>query len=240
MIVRQAPSRRVFGRRRLLALFGSSTALLLVRRAQAQAGARALACVVTPTQTEGPYFVDQRLNRSDIRSDPADGSLRSGVPLLLTLRVAATSTSGCTPLAGAMVDIWHCDADGAYSGTADPHFDTRGSRFLRGYQLSDREGIVRFTTIYPGWYPGRAVHIHFKVRATDSARRPVEFTSQLYFDDAFTDRVHVRDPYARRGQRRTRNEGDGIYRDGGSRLTLAASETEHGCAASFEVALRAG
>jgi len=234
------PSNRVSGRRKFLALLGSSSALLLAQRVQAQAGGTALACVVTPAQTEGPYFVDQRLHRSDIRSDPADGSVRPGISLLLTLRIAAASASGCAPLAGAMVDIWHCDADGAYSGTSDRHFDTRGSRFLRGYQLSDREGMVRFTTIYPGWYPGRAVHIHFKVRAKDSAGRPVAFTSQLYFDDAFTDRVHVREPYARRGQRRTRNEGDGIYRDGGRRLMLAPGETEQGCVASFEVALRAG
>ena len=238
MTVRHLPVHRVFNRRALLALFGSSAALLLAGRARAQAGDRPVGCVVTPAQTEGPYFVDERLNRSDIRSDPADGSLRPGIPLLLTLRIAAIKASGCTPLAGATVDIWHCDADGVYSDTADPHFNTRGSKFLRGYQLTDGLGIAGFTTIYPGWYPGRAVHIHFKVRAQGPTGKRVEFTSQLYFDDAFTDRVHARENYAKRGLRRTRNASDGIYRDGGSRLVLAATETERGCAASFDVALR--
>jgi len=238
MTDRHAPVHRSLSRRALLALFGSSAALLLARRARAQSGDRPPGCVVTPAQTEGPYFVDERLNRSDIRSDPADGSQRPGIPLLLTLRIAAIDAGGCAPLAGAMVDIWHCDADGAYSDVTDPHFSSQGRKFLRGYQLSDGEGLARFTTIYPGWYPGRAVHIHFKVRAQGPTGKRVEFTSQLYFDDAFTDRVHARENYAKRGLRRTRNASDGIYRDGGSRLMLAATETEGGCAARFDVALR--
>lgn len=220
-------------RRSLLALLGSSGTLLLVRRANAQA-----ACVLTPAQTEGPYFVDERLNRSDIRSDPADGSVRPGIPLDLTLRIAAMDGSRCAPLAGAIVDIWHCDAAGVYSDVSDRSFDSRGSKFLRGYQITVGDGIVRFTTIYPGWYPGRAVHIHFKVRAQASSGKRVEFTSQLYFDDAFTDRVHAREPYAQRGQRRLRNDGDGIFRRDGSQLMLSPVETGQGYAATFDVALR--
>ncbi len=108
-------------------------------------------CVLTPAQTDGPYFVDERLNRADIRADPADGSPRAGVPLTLTLRIAALDGTGCTPLSGAMVDIWHFDADGIYSDVVDGPSDTRGSKFLRGYQIADTEGAVRFTTIYPGW-----------------------------------------------------------------------------------------
>lgn len=235
MAIGHIPVACAFSRRRLLSLFATSAAVLLSRRALATG--RPPGCIVTPAQTEGPYFVDERLNRSDIRADPADGSLRPGIALSLTLRIAAISASGCTPLPGTTVDIWHCDADGVYSDTADPLFNTRGRRFLRGYQITDGDGVARFTTIYPGWYPGRAVHIHFKVRAQGPSGRCVEFTSQIDFDDAFTDRVHAREPYAKRGLRRTRNNADGIHRDGGSRLTLAPVETNAGLAANFDVAL---
>ncbi len=234
----RSPLLRLIDRRRLLALLGASAALLLARRAPAQTAGKPGQCVLTPAQTEGPYFVDERLNRSDIRSDPADGSLRPGLPLTLALRVAAVDGERCTPLPGAMVDIWHCDADGVYSDVADAGADARGRKFLRGYQLTDADGMARFATIYPGWYPGRAVHIHFKVRTQTAAGRRLEFTSQLYFDEAVTDRAYGREPYARRGPRRTRNEADGLYRRGGSQLLLSPVETEQGYAASFDVAVR--
>ncbi len=85
---------------------------------------------------------------------------------------------------GAIVDIWHCDAAGVYSDATDPGFNTVGKKFLRGYQVTDANGGVQFTTIYPGWYRGRTVHIHFKVRAKAKSGQSYEFTSQLYFDDA--------------------------------------------------------
>src|SRR5437867_5298885 len=108
-------------------------------------------CIVRPEQTEGPYFVDERLNRSDIRSDPSDGSVKEGVPLQLALRVHEIRGKKCLPLAGAMVDIWHCDARGVYSDVRERFFDTRRKKFLRGYQTTDADGAVRFQTIYPGW-----------------------------------------------------------------------------------------
>lgn len=221
------PARRLVLRRRLLALLGSLVALPVAR-------ARG-ACAATPAQTEGPYFVATDLERSDIRTDPADGRPRPGVPLELVLRIA--TADGCKPLAGALVDLWHCDADGAYSDVTDPHFSTRGRRFLRGWQRTGADGTARFTTIYPGWYPGRAVHIHFKVRARGASGRPLEFTSQLYFDDALNDRVHARPPYARSGPGRLKNDDDGIFRRGGDRLLLAPVETAEGYAARFEVVL---
>ncbi len=227
-------------RRRLLAAAGGAAALLASGTSRAQpvrADAPAPACVLTPAQTEGPYFVDERLQRSDIRVDPADGSTRPGALLALTLRVAAIGDSGCVPLAGAIVDIWHCDAKGVYSDANAMSFATRGSKFLRGYQVTDADGRVRFATIYPGAYPGRAVHIHFKVRANERSA-PREFTSQLYFDDALTDRVHARDPYAGAGERRTRNARDGLYRQGGQALQLALVETLEGYAATYEIGLR--
>ena len=229
-------------RRHLLAAAGGAAALFLSGASRTQAprvDAPAPACVLTPAQTEGPYFVDERLRRSDIRLDPGDGSLRPGALLALTLRVASVDGNGCVPLAGAIVDIWHCDAKGVYSDAHDMRLSTRGSKFLRGYQVTDGDGRVRFTTIYPGAYPGRAVHIHFKVRA-NARNAPREFTSQLYFDDALTDRVHARDPYAGAGERRTRNARDGLYRQGGPALQLALVETAEGYAATYDVGVRGG
>jgi protocatechuate 3,4-dioxygenase beta subunit len=174
---------------------------------------------VRPAQTVGPYFVDERLNRSDVRSDPADGSLRPGAPLELTLELSRIVNGVCTPFEGAVVDIWQCDAAGMYSDVTDRSFDTRGQKWLRGYQVSDAAGRVRFTTIYPGWYQGRTVHVHFKVR-TSLAANAGEFVSQLYFDDGYTDGVFAQAPYVGRPGRRTRNAGDGIFRGGGSQLLL--------------------
>lgn len=197
-------------------------------------------CIVTPAQTEGPFFVDDRLNRSDIRADPGDGTQRPGVPLTLTLRVSMITAAGCKPLQGALVDVWHCDATGVYSGTRDAPF----SRFLRGQQLTNSSGDTEFLTIYPGWYPGRAVHAHFKVRAKTATERLAEFTSQIYFDDAATARIMTLPPYAGRDERRRpRNEADGLYRSGGQQLMAALSGgrgNEHAASihASFHIALR--
>jgi protocatechuate 3,4-dioxygenase beta subunit len=224
-------------RREALALLGTGGVALLGGHAPPLfAVPPALACVASPEQTEGPYFVDERLNRADIRSDPVDGTMREGVPLTLSLLISSVGAGKCSPLAGATVDIWHCDAAGAYSDARDPGFNTLGKKFLRGYQLTDATGSARFTTIYPGWYDGRTVHLHFKVRGAIAAKR-YEFTSQLYFDDAFTDRVYARDPYARRGRRTVRNAGDGIFRGGGSRLMLPVVERDAGYAATFNVGL---
>jgi protocatechuate 3,4-dioxygenase beta subunit len=213
-------------------------AALVAGRALAQRddiAARAPACVLTPQQTEGPYFVDERLERVDIRSDPASGTMRAGAPLALLLRLSTIRGSRCEPLSGAIVDVWHCDAGGVYSDVDDPSLRTKGTAFLRGYQVSGANGQVRFMTIYPGAYRGRAVHIHFKVR-TNSGSGVREFTSQLYFDDVLTDRVHERPPYA--GLRRTRNADDGLFRAGGRALILDARHDGEGYAGAYDVGLR--
>ena len=194
--------------------------------------------MVRPEQTEGPYFVDERLHRSDIRSDPTDGTVTAGTLLALTLQVSRLGPEICQPLPDALVDIWHCDALGLYSDVRDPGFNTVGRKFLRGYQVTDARGEARFLTVYPGWYPGRTVHIHFKIRTAPVARRSFEFTSQLYFNDELTDVVHSALPYAARGQRRARNRHDGIFLRGGSQLILAPSATTDGYAATFAVGLQ--
>src|SRR6266571_4308482 len=193
-------------------------------------------CVVRPEQTEGPYFVDERLNRADIRMEPATGEVAPGAPLELVMTVSRVASGGsCIPVAGAQVDLWQCDASGVYSDVTDPGFETVGRKFLRGYQVTDANGSVRFTTIYPGWYPGRTVHIHFKVRTTPESPRGHEFTSQLYFDDSFTDRVFTREPYVDRGPRPVRNQRDGIFRRGGDQLMLDVKEKGDGYAAKFDL-----
>jgi len=186
---------------------------------------------------EAPYYVDEELLRSDIRSDPSDGTIRPGALLALTFNVSRAASNACSPLAGAIVDLWHCDALGVYSDVLDPSFNTSGKKFLRGYQVTGSDGVARFTTIYPGWYQGRAVHIHFKIRSAASAASPYEFTSQLFFDDLLTDQVHATEPYASKGQRTLRNSGDGIYTSGGSQLVLDVTGTADGYAATFNIAL---
>jgi protocatechuate 3,4-dioxygenase beta subunit len=170
-------------------------------------GSDATSCVLTAALTEGPYFIDERLERSDIRSDPETGILSPGVPLALSFNVMRVSRTSCTPLTGAYLDVWHCDAGGAYSGVGQD----RGEKFLRGYQITDADGAARFTTVYPGWYRGRAVHVHFKLRLFAGATRTYEFTSQFFFDEALTDQVHARSPYSARGHRNVVNSRDGIY-----------------------------
>jgi protocatechuate 3,4-dioxygenase beta subunit len=235
------PVGRVLTRREALAVLGATGALFFLGCSGSDAGTtdptQAGGCVVRPELTEGPYYVDEELNRSDIRSDPSDGLVRAGALLALTFNVSWASNSACEPLAGAIVDVWHCDAEGVYSDVADGGFNTVGKKFLRGYQVTDNDGVAQFTTIYPGWYRGRTVHIHFKVRSSSSSTSAYEFTSQLFFDDALTDQVYAAAPYSDKGERDTRNADDGIYRQGGSQLVLDVTETAQGYAAVFDIAL---
>jgi protocatechuate 3,4-dioxygenase beta subunit len=164
----------------------------------------------TPQQTEGPYFVDGMPNRSDIRSDPSDGSVQQGIPLHLIIHVYGLHENGsCAPLEGAKVDIWHANSQGIYSGIADQ--GTIGKKFLRGYQLTDNNGTAKFTTIYPGWYQGRAIHIHDKVRTFSGSEKTLEWTSQLYFDNSINEQVHKQPPYSKHGPPDMTNEQDSIY-----------------------------
>jgi len=251
---KRTPKIRYLSRREMLGLMGSTAAAITLagcggseRSGQPGAGettdastaaeTASTTCVVRPEQTEGPYYVDTGLDRSDIREE------REGVPLDLTFNVSRVDegdASACGPLAGAVVDVWHCDAAGEYSGVEDNaagDFDTRGETFLRGYQLTDENGTARFTTIYPGWYQGRAVHIHFTIRDSPESQQGYEFTSQLYFDDALTDEVQSQGPYAEKGQRDLRNREDGIYQGGGDELLLDLTENGEGYAATFDIAL---
>lgn len=197
-------------------------------------------CVVRPAQTAGPYFVDEKLNRSDIRSDPSDGSVRDGAPFELTFNVSQLTKGACAPVAGAVVDVWHCDAQGVYSDVRDINgfFDSKGKKFLRGYQLTDAAGRATFKTIYPGWYQGRTVHIHFTVRTNPTAALAHEFTSQIYFDEATNDKILSQPPYSSKGKRTMTNEQDGIFRENGRQLILAVQPSAGGYAGTFDIALQ--
>ena len=174
--------------------------------------------MLTPSTDEGPYFVDERLLRSDIRGDVPDGAPENGVPLTLALR-AVDAQGDCPPVEGAHVDVWHCNAYGVYSD--EPAEETMGRTFLRGCQVSDADGSVRFTTIFPGWYVGRAVHIHLKVRFLHDGHVTYDFTTQLFFDEVLIHEIHTsHPPYDARGKPQVGNADDYIYRVAGPELTV--------------------
>lgn len=227
---------RILSRREVLEILGAA-GVAAVAGPSVFAQTPVPGCVVVPAQTEGPYFVDGKLNRSDIRPDPTNGKVSDGLPLDLSMRVYSLG-SRCVPLTAAVVDLWQCDAMGLYSDVRDNNFDTRGQKFLRGHQITDSQGLVKFRTVYPGWYPGRAVHIHFKIRTNPAASRGTEFVSQLYFDDSVTDEVFARAPYSAHQGRRRLNVEDGIYRNGGKDLMLRVSRSGPGYAGTFDLALR--
>lgn len=175
-------------------------------------------CVLTPEQTEGPFYIEDSLVRSDVTEGKA------GAPL--ELRLTVQDAASCDPIRAATVEIWHCDALGEYSAG--------GESFLRGAQRSGGDGRVGFRTIYPGWYQGRTPHIHVKVHAGGQ----VVHTGQLYFDEAVTDRVYARTPYSSRGDRTTTNAQDGIYGDGGDRSTLALARDGQGYIGRLKLGVR--
>lgn len=176
------------------------------------ASAEAASCILTPEQTEGPYYIDDEPFRKNVTEG------RPGTPLVLVLRVVNAST--CAPIPNAVVEIWHADANGNYSG-----FNGQSnSTFMRGQQVTGTGGRARFRTVYPGWYTGRTTHIHVKVHAGGSTVH----TGQLYFDDTITDQVYAAQPYAARGTRDTDNASDGIYRNGGASSLLTLTPRTNG------------
>ena len=200
-------------------------------------------CILDPNVTKGPYWVDVALNRSDIRSDSngvASPNPRPGLPLVLRFLVSAYDGGTCTPLSGAQVDIWHCDATGMYSEVAGQ--GTTGQNFLRGYQVTDASGAATFTTIYPGWYTGRTVHIHVKVRLFDgSSNTTTEATTQIFFDDAVTDSVYATAaPYNTRGARDVRNAADNIYDDQTQLLLTLDGDAVAGFTGIANIAIQVG
>ncbi|WP_460524712.1 intradiol ring-cleavage dioxygenase [Flindersiella endophytica] len=180
--------------------------------------ADASTCTLTEETTQGPYYFDADKVRSDIRED------REGTRLDLAIKVQDSET--CKALANAVVEIWHCDAAGLYSGAEAMSSGSGGpgqgggqsggdlepqddKRYLRGAQVTNADGIVRFTTIWPGWYRGRTVHIHAMVHFS----RERVLTTQLMFDEKLNSKVFAAEPYSGHTGRDTFNDGDSIYDD---------------------------
>ncbi len=207
----------------------------------------------TPQQIEGPYFVDNMPNRSDIRSEPSDGSLQEGIPLHIAFHVYnvtsnnANGENTCIPLGGAKVDLWHANPQGVYSGVDQA--GTGGLEYLRGYQTTDENGTVMFDTVYPGWYEGRAIHIHLKVRDFEGPNKTLEWTSQLYLNNSINEQVHSQPQYNSHGPVPMTNEEDFIFTgpstDGlvknntGNQLMLNLTKSDPGYNGNFNIGLNA-
>ncbi|MFM9697453.1 intradiol ring-cleavage dioxygenase [Streptomyces europaeiscabiei] len=203
--------------------------------------AAAAVCTLTKEMTEGPYYLDGQLVRADIREN------KTGFPLVLTLTVVDDDT--CAPLAGALVEIWHCDALGEYSGFVgnNGHDEPDNGTFLRGAVLSNSSGVARITTVYPGWYRGRCIHIHLKVHTDVTLTSDGSFTGgqelhtgQLFFDETVTTRVGALSPYSANTVPRTTLAQDSIYDEGGAAsglltLTALGSSPTAGYAGSLTV-----
>ncbi|WP_394825582.1 hypothetical protein [Pendulispora albinea] len=265
-VSKERADEELIGRRTTLALLGGAGALVATGCATA-AGAEEAAeqnpeqsaealeeesgllvpdCTLTPAIMQGPYFVDERLNRSDIRQDPVTGQVHDGARLALTLNTGAVRNGVCQAVPNVQLDIWQADAIGEYSDVLDivnqpPLFDNRGKKFLRGYQKTDANGSVQFVTIFPGWYPGRTAHIHVEARIFGSTGRPTfTFITQLYFTDALGDRVYARQDYKNPARdtryRRVRNSGDSAY-SSRTLLTLVA-DSQGNYTSTYNIGLR--
>jgi protocatechuate 3,4-dioxygenase beta subunit len=216
-----SPANRRVSRRRLLETLGlagsalltgcSSSAMSASAATSASAGGSTAtsSCAVTPEETAGPYpdrtgMINQP---AFFRQDITEG--RSGVPLTLMLTVVNVAKS-CAAVASASVEIWQCDASGNYSEYAQPGYNGVGQTFLRGLQMTDAAGRVTFRTIYPGWYQGRATHIHVQIFVNGSVIK----TTQMAFPEDVTAAVYRTGVYASHGQNSTSNGGDMVFADG--------------------------
>jgi protocatechuate 3,4-dioxygenase beta subunit len=230
-------SEPTIGRRTVLIATGATAATLAVAAVAAPEAptteaadtapvAAAAVCTLTKEMTEGPYYLDGQLVRADISEGKA------GIPLKLTLTVVDDDT--CATIPNALVEIWHADALGEYSGFVgnNGHDEPDNGTFLRGGVLTDSRGVATLTTVYPGWYRGRCVHIHIKVHTNVTLTSDGSFTGgqelhtgQLFFDEAITKRVGAVSPYSTNTVTRTTLAQDSIYDDGGAAsglLTLTA------------------
>ena len=195
-------------------------------------------CVLMSSVTEGPYYLDGALVRKDITEG------KGGVPLTLRITVQDT-TESCGPVAGAAVEIWHCDAWGYYSGytTANPGGSApaesedgstaNDQTYLRGYQIANANGAVKFETIFPGWYTPRTTHIHVRVHTggekADGTYEggKVNFTGQLFFDDDIAAEVQALEPYSKHTGSYTKLADDMVYDGGGTSSGLLTLKPVH-------------
>jgi protocatechuate 3,4-dioxygenase beta subunit len=186
-------------------------------------------CTLTPETTEGPYWVDERIKRSDITED------QPGIPLKLALAICEADAAS-SPYPGAVVDIWQANALGLYSDQPrQPRADTSGQTFLRGCQISENDGGVEFRTIYPGWYEGRTPHIHVRLRTFAKDETTFTFTTQIFFAEEINSAVLATSPYNQRPERDTTNASDSIFLPELSAKT--DGDPEQGLSAAFGIRL---
>jgi protocatechuate 3,4-dioxygenase beta subunit len=190
-------------------------------------------CSASPSETAGPYPYDLSKNSAIFRTDITEG--KTGLPLGLTLTIV-NSNNSCAAISGARVDIWHCDKDGYYSEYSEPGYlgtqDNTGKTFLRGIQLADTNGQVKFTTIYPGWYTGRVTHIHVQVFVNSV----LKLTTQLAFPDSLNTTVYNTSLYSAHGQNSIVNTNDQVFSDSySSELVTITGDTTNGYTATFKV-----
>ena len=182
------------------------------------------ACTLYPQQAAGPFYLDLNQLRTDVTEGKAGAALR----VLVQVQNAA-----CEPLRDLAVDLWQCDAEGVYSGFPGQlgGLDTSGETFLRGTQVTGADGAVQFESIYPGWYPGRTTHIHFKVHTSSTT----EATSQLYFPEDVNAEVYATPPYDARGQKDTPNDRDGVAGGALPPLAMVSGDASEGYVATIVV-----
>lgn len=213
----------------------------------------ATATVSTPALEEGPYWVDEtgtKFHRMDLRANLDGSNAQSGLPLHLALTVSQVAKGAVTPLPHAFVYLWQCNAQGVYSTEAQEN--TANETWLRGYQIADAHGKVQFQTLYPGWYGGRTVHIHARVRLypnNDPTQKPThDFETQFFFDEAVTNHVmQTVSPYSRRGLPDTTNGTDHVYtgpsldgtraQDSGALTLLKLAQGKQDASASLQLVL---
>jgi len=196
-------------------------------------GATSTGCSATPSETAGPYPYDLSKNSAIFRTDITEG--KTGIPLTLTLTIV-NSNDNCSVISGARVDIWHCDKDGYYSEYSEPGYlgtqDNTGKTFLRGIQLTDTNGQVKFTTIYPGWYTGRVTHIHVEIFVNSV----LKLTTQVAFPDSLNTTIYNTSLYSAHGQNSTTNSNDQVFSDSyNSELVTITGDTTNGYTATFKV-----
>lgn len=243
-----APYSALISRRRALGLFGATATLIgcggggsseststTAAAGGETTGTGSASCVLIPEETAGPYplFSDIASASTYMREDITEG--KTGVPLQLLLTIINVNAS-CAPITNALVYAWHCDKDGAYSGYNQPGNNTVGQTFCRGVQMTDSTGLVRFTTIYPGWYSGRITHAHFRVYLGNS----LEATSQLAFPQDVTRSVYSSSLYAARGQNTSvaSFSQDGIFSDG--EQYQLCTMTQNASTGGYDAALTVG
>ncbi|OLC49890.1 MAG: hypothetical protein AUI64_02290 [Acidobacteria bacterium 13_1_40CM_2_64_6] len=234
---------RTFSRREALGLLGAASAALAAAcgssptnpsstttsRSSTGGTTAASSCVVSPEETAGPYPDRTGMigNSAFYRQDITEG--KSGLPLTLALTIVNVN-SGCTPVTNATVEMWQCDATGNYS----EYGTSAGQTFLRGLQTTDSSGRVTFKTIYPGWYMGRATHIHLEVFVNGAAVK----TTQIAFPEDVSSSVYRTGVYAAHGQNSTTNSGDNVFSDGTDHeLAALSGDTSSGYTATLAVGI---